>query len=68
VAKRVANALGLRPGQGLYQHTRSGNITNKSRPELSPAFRQELIEEFHPDVERLEGILGRSLQDTWLKG
>ncbi len=68
VVKRVANALGLRPGEALYRYTRSGNITNKSRPEISPAFRQELITEFRTDVERLEDILGRSLQDIWLKG
>ena len=67
IAKRMVNAFGLHPGQTLYQYTRSANAPQKARPALSAAFHQELIEEFRPDVERLENILGRSLKDIWLK-
>lgn len=68
MAKKVANSLGLRPGRALNQYVRNGNITNKPRPYMSEEFRQELVADFRPDVERLETILGRSLDQHWLKG
>jgi len=66
-AKRMVNALGLRPGRSLYQYTRKGNVSNKARPAMSHAFRKELNDEFRPDVQRLESILGRSLKSIWLR-
>lgn len=66
-AKRIVNTLGLRPGRSLYKYTKNGNVTNRARSPISQTFRQELNQEFRPDVERLENILGRSLQDIWLQ-
>ncbi|SHM25937.1 sulfotransferase family protein [Vreelandella subglaciescola] len=68
MAKKIANTFGLRPGRTIDQYVRKGNITHKPRPRLSEEFREELMIEFRPDVERLEGILGRSLKQYWLKG
>jgi len=67
VLKKIANSLGFRPGRVLNRYVREANIEHKPRPELSEAFRRELIAEFQPDVERLERILGRSLRQYWLE-
>jgi len=67
VLKKVVNSLGLRPGRALDRYVREKNIAHKPRPRLSEPFRQQLIAEFEPDVERLERILGRSLRQYWFK-
>jgi Sulfotransferase domain len=56
-AKRLANYFNVRPRVALSRL----NTSVRQRAPLDPAFRRALEREFAPDIERLEGILGRSL-------
>mgnify|MGYP006288918965 CR=1 FL=1 len=40
--------------------------STQARPTLSPEFRQRLVAEFQPDIERLSDLIGRDLSD-WLE-
>jgi hypothetical protein len=59
-AKSLVNSFGLRPGVRLT----SWNVKEKARSPLDPALRRRLVREFAPDIDRLEQLLGRSL-DRW---
>ena len=59
-SKAVANAVGLRPGLVLKRWNRKEQV----RTPLDPAFQRRLVEEFAPDIDRLELLLGRRL-DFW---
>jgi hypothetical protein len=56
-ARRLAHAVGLRPGALLHK----ANLRTQPRPPLSPGFERELIAEFLPQVETVERLLDRDL-------
>lgn len=60
IVRCVERRLGLRqlPGIDLIRHL---NTKVAARKPLDPAFRAELTAHFRPEVERLEGVLGRDL-------
>jgi hypothetical protein len=58
--KRALNAIGLHPGHSLERW----NHRPQPRPALDARFKAELVEAFATDVDRLEALLGRSL-DVW---
>jgi hypothetical protein len=47
---------------GIMRAVHELNFLSSHREPLSPAFRQELVEEFREDVDRLSQILGKDLQ------
>jgi hypothetical protein len=55
--KRLANHFNLRPRVALSVL----NTRTMERAPLEPAFRRALERQFEPDIQSLEGILGRSL-------
>jgi hypothetical protein len=59
-AKRTLNAIGLHPGRVVVRW----NDRPQARAPLSARFRAELADAFREDVDRLEHLLGRSL-DVW---
>jgi len=54
-----------RLGKRLAQSLDRFNSKQERRPPLDPALRQQLQEEFAPDVERLSQLLGRDLTSPW---
>jgi hypothetical protein len=56
-ARRLAHAVGFRPGALLHK----ANLRTRQRETLSPGFERELIAEFLPEVETVERLLGRDL-------
>lgn len=59
-AKGLLNAFGVRPGVRLT----AWNVKEQARSPLDPELRKRLAWEFAPDIDRLEALLGRSL-DLW---
>jgi Sulfotransferase domain len=59
-ARRALNAVGLHPGRAVVRW----NDRPQARTPLSPRLRAELVDAFREDVDRLEPLLGRSL-DVW---
>ena len=51
----------------IRRRVRTGvaKVNTVDRPEMEPATRQELEARFRPDVERLQGYLGRPLVSQW---
>lgn len=60
LAKKAANAIGLRPGKALFEW----NQKQVERAPVRPEFEAELRRSFAADIDACEEILGRSL-DVW---
>lgn len=57
LAKKAANAVGLRPGKALFEW----NQKQVERAPIRPEFEAELRRTFAPDIDACESALGRSL-------
>lgn len=57
-AKRVANALGLRPGQAVFER----NVRVEKRVPLDAETRRRVKDAFRQDIAETEEILGRTLE------
>ncbi len=65
--KKTLNFFGLRPGKKLNDYIVNGNVVNRPRSSLSKGFHDELVSAFNQDVQRLESVLGRRLDNVWDK-
>lgn len=57
LARSVAHAFGISPAALIHRY----NQELTRRPSLRPAFREELIQSFEPQIDRLSRLLGRDL-------
>jgi hypothetical protein len=58
--KRVANAMGLRPGRAVFER----NVAVEARVDPDPAVMRDLAATFAPDIPEIEAVLCRNL-DAW---